>query len=297
MAARAPVPLEVRTAFVLAGVNFALAVVLGVLQAADHLHPFLPFPFFGRVFAHAHLAAVGWALLMVMAAGYRLFPMLLPAAMPSGRAVWASVVGAEVGLGLLATGMLLGATPVRAAGALLVAAAVALFLSRLVWMVRHRRPVPPERPRPDWALAHVAAAFVCARRRHRLRPGARAVAAAGAGGAAARLRCPRPARLPGADDRRRRAAPHRLARLDVGLRAVALPGDPAAPGAAALAAARGGDLPALGGRTAVLLLAGLGAGLPAAVGGGGLLLALGTVTSLAQQVRVLRRAHHRRPRP
>ena len=46
-----------------------------------------------------------------------------------------------------------------------------------------------------------------------------------------------------------------------------------------------------------LLLVGLGAGLAAAVAGGGLLLALATVASMAQQVRIVWRAYARRPPP
>jgi len=53
------------------------------------------------VYAHVHITALGWATMMVVGIGYRLFPMFLPSAMPSGSGVWASALLLEAGaLGL-----------------------------------------------------------------------------------------------------------------------------------------------------------------------------------------------------
>src|SRR5580765_3804509 len=56
------------------------------------------------VCAHAHLAALGWATMMVIGVAYRLLPMTLPAAMPSGPRLWLSVTLLQTGVtGLFVT--------------------------------------------------------------------------------------------------------------------------------------------------------------------------------------------------
>jgi hypothetical protein len=61
-----------------------LAASLGVAVGFDKLRDLLPGTSLDHVLAHAHLAVLGWATMMVMAAGYRLLPMILPVA--AGRA-------------------------------------------------------------------------------------------------------------------------------------------------------------------------------------------------------------------
>ncbi|HVZ22709.1 MAG TPA: hypothetical protein VG871_16660, partial [Vicinamibacterales bacterium] len=51
---------------VLACINFWVAASLGVLMAIDKADPFLPGFVLSHVFAHAHLAALGWATMMVV---------------------------------------------------------------------------------------------------------------------------------------------------------------------------------------------------------------------------------------
>ncbi len=162
--ARAPVPREVKALFALAFLNAGLAALAGTLLGLDKHWPFLPGQAMSNAFAHAHLAALGWATMMVFAAGYRLLPMLLPAAMPSGAgvwsrsSVWASAALLELGaLGLFASffarGRLLGATATCAA------AAVAVFLGRVAWMKRHPRPAPKALRRPDFGVAQALLAL------------------------------------------------------------------------------------------------------------------------------------------
>ena len=75
-----------------------MAATLGVLIGFDKVYHFLPGFVLSNVIAHAHLAAIGWAAMMVVGIAYRLLPMILPAAMccasspstPPIRAAWRS---------------------------------------------------------------------------------------------------------------------------------------------------------------------------------------------------------------
>lgn len=127
----------------------------------------MPGPPLGAVYAHAHLAAVGWVLMMIMAAGYRLLPMFLPSTMPRGVSAWVPAVLLEAGVLVLAGGLTLGAERATLAGAALILLGVAGFLSRVAMMLRNRRRPPRDMPVPDLAMltgglamAYLAAAAV-----------------------------------------------------------------------------------------------------------------------------------------
>jgi hypothetical protein len=151
---RSPAPLEARLPMGLAIVNLYVAGGLGVMLGINKQDPFLPVAQIDAVHAHLHLGAVGFATMMVIGAGYRMLPMALPAAMPRGRAALATGVVVEAGtLGL--AGALLFAKPLVPVFAIVTLAGLALFASRVVFMLRNRRPPPTERPRPDWPLVHV----------------------------------------------------------------------------------------------------------------------------------------------
>lgn len=111
-----------------------------------------------HVHAHAHLAAIGWATMMVVGVGYRMLPMVLPAAMPTGATLYVSAAlleGAALGLFVsLATGS--QAVVVFAGVAV---AGFAVFLGHVAWMMRHPRPAPAALPRPDVAVGHALAAL------------------------------------------------------------------------------------------------------------------------------------------
>jgi len=157
---KAPLPRAVAVHVVLAFANVLLAAALGFFLGLNKVASLLPVPPFAGVVAHAHLAAVGFAAMMVMGAGYRLIPMFLPAAMPSGGSSYASAALTEVGLvGLVAGALTTGRISVVAAA--LVAAGLLAFLSRVGWMLFHRRPAPRELRRPDWGMAQVGLSFVC----------------------------------------------------------------------------------------------------------------------------------------
>jgi hypothetical protein len=106
---------------------------------------------------------VGWAIMMVFGAAYRLLPMLLPAAMPSGWRPVASALlleGGVVGLAISFEGGVGGSGLVLSAAA--VTAAFVIFAGQVVWMLRHRRPRAAGLPRPDLGLVHVAQALAYA---------------------------------------------------------------------------------------------------------------------------------------
>ncbi len=155
---RAPVPLESRLPMALALVNLYLAAALGILLGIHKYHPLLPLAQLDGVHAHVHLAGVGFVTLMIVGAGYRVLPMLLPAAMPRGRLAFASALALESGaLGLAFA--FLAAKPLVLPFALVILAGLALFLSRVAFMLRHRRPAPSARPKPDWAALHALASI------------------------------------------------------------------------------------------------------------------------------------------
>ena len=148
----APIPGEVKLHFRLAFVNLLGAAVMGLLLGIHKAWPFLPGYVLGNVWAHAHLAALGWATMMVMAAGYRLLPMFLPSAMPRGAWVWIGGLVFEAGVVGVFVTLLLG-SPWRSLFAVLTVAGLGTFLSRVLWMRRHPRPAPKGLLRPDLGVA------------------------------------------------------------------------------------------------------------------------------------------------
>jgi hypothetical protein len=154
--ARAPGALRVCFATAFAGLGAAVAV--GALVASGRRA--LGGTFFAGTFAHAHLALLAWAFPIVLGAGYRLLPMLIPSAMPAGPLVAVSLAGSAGGAAAVAAGLLLPNRHLLVAGGIAAVAGVLAFLANVGWMLRNRRPAPTARPRPDLPLGHVAAALV-----------------------------------------------------------------------------------------------------------------------------------------
>jgi hypothetical protein len=155
---RAPVPAAVRLHIVLPFVNISGAAVMGVLLGFNKVHPFLPGFVLTNVVAHAHLAAIGWAAMMVVGVSARLLPMVLPAEMPRGWRLWTSAALLQCGAGGLFVTLLLRAGIVWIF-ALLAVAGFAVYLSQVIWMLRHPRSKPPAPASRDPAVLHAAAAF------------------------------------------------------------------------------------------------------------------------------------------
>jgi hypothetical protein len=154
----AALPRAVSAHIVLAFVNILSAATTGMLIGFDKVYHFLPGFVLANVFAHAHLAGIGWASMMVVGVAYRLLPMVLPSAMPSGRRVWVSAVLLQAGVTGLFVTLLLG-SPLTWIFALIVVAGFGSFISQVVWMLRRPRPCPPGLRRPDPAVLHAGASF------------------------------------------------------------------------------------------------------------------------------------------
>ncbi|MFQ5845370.1 MAG: hypothetical protein ACE5JG_10335, partial [Planctomycetota bacterium] len=154
---RAKSPPAVRLHVGLAYTNLLLATLYGLLLAINKKDTFLPLPPQVTVFGHAHLAAVGWATLMVVGVGHRLLPMFLPAAPATGISLWASVLLLEAGtLGLATAFLIRGPTRLFA---VLIAAGLAVFLFDVIRMRSRPRPPPPGLRRPDPGMLHALQSF------------------------------------------------------------------------------------------------------------------------------------------
>ena len=149
----AHIPTAIRLHVGLACVNLLIASILGTLLGTDREVDVVPGFVITNVYAHAHMAGLGWATLMVVGVGHRLLPMVLPSAMPEGPRTLVSVGLIELGV----VGLFLSLLVTGQAGlvwALLALGGIATFLTSVLWMRRHRRPAPPARPTPDWGAGH-----------------------------------------------------------------------------------------------------------------------------------------------
>ena len=140
--------------------NVLLAGVVGAVFAVGRTSGLVTCSPIGIAGAHAHLAVIGWAVMMIVGVSYRLVPMFLPAAMPTGRGLYWSAVLLEIGALGIAGALLFGGSP--APGALLVVAGFGAFARQARMIVRERRPRPHEMQGRDWATwqTHVALLYM-----------------------------------------------------------------------------------------------------------------------------------------
>ncbi len=156
---RSTIPGGVKLHVALAFANLVGAATIGVLIGVDKVRDIVPGYVLANVYAHAHLAAIGWAVMMVVGVGYRLFPMVLPAAMPAGRSLYVSALLLEIG----ALGTLVSLVMQSRAGAVFAAVTVgglAAFGWHVIRMLRNPRPAPKALARPDYATRHALLALV-----------------------------------------------------------------------------------------------------------------------------------------
>lgn len=157
--AASPAPRAVIAHVALAFANIAGASTFGVLIAFDKVDRFLPGYVLTNVYAHAHLAAAGWASMMVVGVAYRLLPMVLPSAMPAGPRLWLTAALLQTGVTGLFVSLVLRSKWSWVWAITIVAGFVA-FLAQAAWMIRHPRPRPPAIRSPDPAVLHAAAAML-----------------------------------------------------------------------------------------------------------------------------------------
>ena len=160
-AASAPAGVLLHVGF--AFLNMLGAAALGILVALDRSRGFLGFSPLAVTFTHAHIAAVGFATMMVVGLAYRLIPMMLPAAMPAGPRLMVSAIALESGLAVLAFALLRGSAWTAGAWALVVAGLVS-FSQVMRGSVSRRLPRPPALPSRDWSTwqAHAALLWLAA---------------------------------------------------------------------------------------------------------------------------------------
>ena len=153
--ATAPWPVLLHVVFAFA--NMTAAAVFGVVLGLNRAYGLLGLSPVAAAFAHAHLAAIGWPVMMVVGLAYRLVPMFLPAKMPSGSRLAVSAVLIEVGLVVLVVTWLWRSEWLPL-GAVLIGAGLASFARCMRGALKHRLPRPPALPRRDWSTwqTHVA---------------------------------------------------------------------------------------------------------------------------------------------
>ena len=155
-----PAPWPVRLHVALAFLNMVAASLFGMIVGLNRVFGWLAWPAMSSAFAHAHLAAIGWAMMMVIGLSYRLVPMILPAAMPTGSSMARSAVLLQAGVIVLVIALVCGSIW-TAAGALLIIAGLVVFVQHVRAIVARRLPPPAALPRPDWATWQTHTAFVC----------------------------------------------------------------------------------------------------------------------------------------
>ena len=148
---------SVKLHIVLACLNFWLAAAMGLLIAFDKVLHFLPGFVLANVFAHAHLAALGWATMMVIGVAYRMLPMTFPSKMPSRASTYASAVLLEIGVLGLFTTLLIRSSLAAVCGVIIIGG-LASFLGHVVWMRRRQVTKPAGAPRIDFGVWHAASA-------------------------------------------------------------------------------------------------------------------------------------------
>jgi hypothetical protein len=156
----ARLPFGVSLHVVLAFGNVVLAGVLGAWLAVARAWGLATWSPLAAAGAHAHLAVLGWAVMMIFGVSYRLVPMFLPAAMPTGRGLIWSAVLLEIGtLGL--AWVLLAGGPAAPWVVVIVMAFVAFF-GQVRGLLADRRPRPAEMQGRDWSTwqTHVALAWL-----------------------------------------------------------------------------------------------------------------------------------------
>jgi len=154
---RSTMPAASRMHIAFACANIAIAATAGILIAFDKTLHFLPGFVIANVFAHAHLAALGWATMMVVGVAYRMLPMVLPSRMPTGRAIVVGALLMESGV-LALFGTLVVRSRWSIAAGLTIVGGLATFLNDVAWMVRSRVRRPAGAPHADFAVLHAAAA-------------------------------------------------------------------------------------------------------------------------------------------
>jgi hypothetical protein len=116
-----PVPWAVKLHVALAFANIMLASALGMVIGLNRIYGWFAWSPMSAAFGHAHLAVIGWPLMMVIGLSYRLIPMIVPAQMPNRSSLAVSAVLLQIGTIALAIALFAGSNWTMLAAAIVVA--------------------------------------------------------------------------------------------------------------------------------------------------------------------------------
>lgn len=144
-------------------VAISLAAALGFALAYNLSKPFLPGDHLHHLRAHAHLAFLGWVVLVVMGVAYKLIPMFsLAHGYSRSAGIWAFGLVSFATAGLMTdwsislfAGSTADSNKLQIFYALLLAAGIAAFLGQMVVVYRHRM-----RKQADVSMHHTVLSFV-----------------------------------------------------------------------------------------------------------------------------------------
>lgn len=157
-AARLPVGVSLHVA--LAFANVVSAGAFGLLVAYGKATGAITWSPLAIAGAHAHLAVLGWGVMMIVGVSYRLVPMFLPAAMPTGRGLLWSALLLEGGTVGIVVALLTTTTPWP--GGLALLGGLGAFMREVRGILGNRRPRPAEMVGRDWSTwqTHVAMLYL-----------------------------------------------------------------------------------------------------------------------------------------
>ena len=154
----APLDGPIRLHLALCCANFVAAGGMGLLLALNRMQPLFASATVGVTYAHAHLAAIGWATLLAIGVGYRVLPMVLPARPPKGPRLTTGAWLVEAGVIALVPALIVHSRWALL-GALLIVGGLAHFGIEAVGMFRRRLPPNPQIRLPLIAPLHVGLAL------------------------------------------------------------------------------------------------------------------------------------------
>ena len=141
----------------LAALNLFGAAAVGILLGFDKVYHFLPGYVLANVFAHAHLAALGWATLVLLGLGDLIFPPRPHADASRRHRMHARVWALEIGtVGLFVS--LLVRSPWGQVCGVVIAVSLVDFATHLVRQTRHPR--SPATTQPDDVAWQIVSAVV-----------------------------------------------------------------------------------------------------------------------------------------
>lgn len=157
---KAKAPGFVKMHIIFSFLNILIAALWGILIAFNKEYGFLHTSFTSSLYAHIHLAAIGWVLLMIFGFAYRLVPMFVPGEPAKGIWPWISGILMESGV-LGAFYFLLMKPKWIIVSAAFLFIGILIFILQVLRTVLKRKPVPPPKPPfPDYSILHVLVSFL-----------------------------------------------------------------------------------------------------------------------------------------